>query len=110
MHDIGDALLRAGLADPVLDVDRLSITYQDTASLYRDLSNTGARSSLAHRRQTLTGKGKYRAMEKALTVATGDGMLKITLELVYGHAWVAPPRVNDGEFRVDPAAIGRRQR
>ena len=47
MHDIGDALVRAGLADPVLDVDRLTVKYPDARKLFRDLTLSGSRNSLA---------------------------------------------------------------
>ena len=47
MHNVGDALVRAGLRDPVLDVDRLSVTYENPRGLFRDLTGAGARNSLA---------------------------------------------------------------
>jgi malonyl-CoA O-methyltransferase len=66
MHDIGDALVRAGLRDPVLDVDHLTVTYRDTAALYRDLTSAGARNCLLGRRRTLTGKSRFKAMDELL--------------------------------------------
>lgn len=109
MHDIGDAMVRAGLADPVLDVDPLFVTYRDLATLYRDLTSNGARNSLSNRRKTLTGKSRFRAMEKALGAGFRDGQLSLKLEVVYGHAWGTGPRAGTGEFRVDPASITRRR-
>ncbi|HZW58857.1 MAG TPA: methyltransferase domain-containing protein [Woeseiaceae bacterium] len=109
MHDTGDALLRAGLCDPVLDVDRLTIDYRDTAGLYRDLAACGARNCLAGRRRTLTGKGRWLAAERELAAQMRDGTLSLDLELVYGHAWGGGTRAREGEFRVDVAAIGRRR-
>lgn len=110
MHDVGDALVRAGLRDPVLDVDHLDVTYRDTAALYRDLTRTGARNSLAGRRRTLTGKARFRAMDSRLADAMSDNVLTLRLELVYGHAWGGPPRQPEGEYRIDPASIARRAR
>ena len=66
MHDVGDSLVRAGLTDPVLDVDKLAVAYRDTSSLFRDLSACGARNCLAERRRTLTGKSRFRAMQDNL--------------------------------------------
>lgn len=109
MHDIGDALVRAGLADPVLDVDPLIVTYPNLAALYRDLTNTGARNSLSGRRKTLTGSSRFRAMEATLQRGFRDGQLPVKLELVYGHAWGSGPRPTPGEYRVDPGSIARRR-
>lgn len=110
MHDIGDAMVRAGLRDPVLDVDHLNVTYRDTAALYRDLTRTGGRNSLAGRRQTLTGKSRFRAMDARLAGRMSNNVLSLSLELVYGHAWGGGPRAHQGEYRVDPASISHRHR
>lgn len=107
MHDIGDALVRAGLRDPVLDVDHLTVTYRDTDALYRDLTSVGGRNCLRNRRQTLTGKDRFRAMDKLLAAKMTDDLLSLRLEFVYGHAWGGGPRHPDGEFRIDPAQIVR---
>lgn len=110
MHDIGDAIVRAGLRDPVLDVDYLTVTYGDTAALYRDLTNAGARNSLKGRRQTLTGKKRFKAMDDLLAARMANDVLSLRLELVYGHAWGGGPRSPKAEFRFDPALISRRRR
>lgn len=109
MHDIGDALVRAGLRDPVLDVDYLTVTYRDADALYRDLTSVGARNSLHGRKKTLTGKKRFRAMVQLLEAGMAEGVLSFRLELVYGHAWSAGPRPPEGEFRFDPARISRRR-
>lgn len=110
MHDVGDALMKTGLVDPVLDVDYLTVTYRDKEALYRDLSAGGARNSLHGRRKTLTGKRRFRDMEAALTAEFREGHLPLTLELVYGHAWGSGPRPQPGEYRLEPASITKRQR
>ena len=109
MHDVGDALMKAGLQDPVLDVDYLTVTHGDADSLYRDLTASGARNSLRGRRKTLTGKGRFRNMEVALAAAFREGQLPLNLELVYGHAWGSGPPPVPGEYRLEPAAITRRR-
>ena len=110
MHDIGDALVRAGLRDPVLDVDHLTVTYRDTDALYRDLTSAGARNCLHGRRKTLTGKNRFHAMDQLLAARMEDDVLSLRLELVYGHAWGGGPRLPEGEFRFDPSQIQRRVR
>jgi malonyl-CoA O-methyltransferase len=108
MHDVGDALLRAGLADPVLDVDWLEVSWRDSASLFRDLTAAGARNSLARRRRTLTGKQRFAAMRERLERRLAGAALPLRFELVFGHAWGTGPAAPPGEYRLDVAAIGRR--
>ena len=64
MHDIGDRLVRAGLVDPVLDVDRLSVSYEDADRLFADLAGAGARNALADRLPGLTGRRRFAAMKR----------------------------------------------
>jgi malonyl-CoA O-methyltransferase len=108
MHDLGDAAVRAGLTDPVLDVDRLSVTYQDAGALFRDLTGCGARNCLANRSNALSGRARFDTMAAALEQHRKDGPIGLDLELVYGHCWGAGPRAHDGEVRIDPGRIGHR--
>lgn len=110
MHDVGDALVRAGLRDPVLDVDRLAVSFADPGALYRDLGAAGARNALAGRRPTLTGKDRFGRAEAVLAKRFGGGPLEITLELVYGHAFGGTPRGPAGEFVVPIEEMRRRRR
>ncbi len=105
MHDIGDGLIRAGFADPVLDTDRLHVSYRDTSSLFKDLTGIGARNCLAGRLTTLTGKGRFRRLESGLQRRFSDGVLDLHLELVYGHAWGAGPPQPAGEYHINPDGI-----
>lgn len=109
MHNIGDAAVQAGLSDPVLDVDRLRVTYQDAAALFRDLTGSGARNCLANRGSTLTGKSRFAAMRAALQSGAPGAVIELDLELVFGHCWGSGPRARGGEFRIDPQGIGRRR-
>jgi malonyl-CoA O-methyltransferase len=105
MHDVGDALVQAGLADPVLDVDRLTITWPDIAAIRRDHVASGAGNTRRDRAATLTGRSR---LKDALDTLRRDGGFAAEIELVYGHAWGTGPRPDAGEFRVDANAIGRR--
>lgn len=88
MHDIGDALIRAGLAEPVLDAERLTLTYPAVDRLLRDLKTLGAGNVTAGRARGLTGKGRLRALCAAYEqTRRADGLLPVTCEVVYGHAW-----------------------
>ena len=65
MHDLGDALVRAGLAEPVLDVERYTLTYAEVRDLMRDLKAIGAHNANAGRPRGLTGKGALAKMTDA---------------------------------------------
>ncbi len=92
MHDIGDAVMRAGLAEPVMDVERRTLVYPDVAAISRDLKGIGARNATAARTRGLTGKGRWRAMAAAYETQRRAGLLPATYEVVYGAAWGARGR------------------
>ena len=112
MHDIGDGLVRAGLAEPVLDVERYTLTYADVFGLMRDLKAIGAHNAAADRPRGLTGRARLRAMERAYEDFRRDGVLPATYEVVFGQAWGPaghPERGRrSGEFILQPSEIGRR--
>lgn len=105
MHDVGDAAVRAGLRDPVLDVDWLTLEYGSTDTLLRDLTAAGARNSLHGRGSGLSGRGRLQALRRALPEP-----FSLRLELVFGHAFGGAPRGPAGEYRLDVSDIGRRRR
>lgn len=109
MHDIGDGLVRAGLADPVLDVDRLAVSYRDADRLFADLTRAGARSALAGRPRGLLGRGRFEALKNALVAGSPTGEIMLDLELVYGHCWGAGAKNEPGEFRIDANGISMRR-
>lgn len=92
MHDIGDALVRAGFSAPVLDVERFTLTYDDVKSVMRDLKSIGAHNATDGRARGLHGRGFLQKIEavyeqfRAGTKSDG-GKLPATFEVVYGHAW-----------------------
>lgn len=110
MHDVGDAVLRSGLRDPVLDVDYLDVTWPGSEALFHDLTAAGARNSLEHRRRTLTGKRRFRGMRARLEQLSGGTSLPLKFEIVFGHAWGSGPVLPAGEYRLDATSIGKRRR
>ena len=110
MHDVGDALLRSGFADPVMDVDRMTLSYEHVSGLMRDLKVLGAHHVGSDRRPGLTGKGRMQAMQRAYEAFRHDGRLPASYEVVYGHAWIGEPRARAaaGEFAIPIEGIGRR--
>ena len=87
MHDIGDALVRAGFVEPVMDVEHITLTYEDGFSLMRDLKTLGANNADTERHKGLTGKNKMNRMMAAYEKFRSEGRLPATYEVVYGHAW-----------------------
>jgi len=101
MHDVGDALVRTRFADPVMDVERLTVTYERTRDLMRDLKILGAHNATSTRARGLTGRRRLLAMERAYETHRRDGRLPASYEVVYGHAW-APERRRPEGARVIP--------
>lgn len=87
MHDIGDALVRAGFSAPVLDVERFTLTYDDVKSVMRDLKSIGAHNATDGRARGLLGRGFLQKLETAYEQFRSNGKLPATFEVVYGHAW-----------------------
>jgi malonyl-CoA O-methyltransferase len=112
MHDIGAALARARFSEPVLDVDRIELTYADTLALAHDLRAIGAQNARAARNRGLTGRSRWRAMTQAYEPFRRDGRLPATYEIIYGAAW-APPQSDTvpaaTEARIPVSAIRRRR-
>lgn len=92
MHDVGDALLAAGFAAPVMDAERLTVTYPGGEALLADLRASGQTLSAPARARGLAGRGFRGALGAALQARMRDGRLPVTFELVYGHAWKGAAR------------------
>ncbi|MFC5741561.1 malonyl-ACP O-methyltransferase BioC [Dyella tabacisoli] len=117
MHDLGDAMIAAGLRDPVLDVDRYTMTYSEPRMLLKELQGLGATNADHDRERGLTGKRHYRQMLAAYENMRVDGRIPATWEVVTAHAWGPPPgqsrRGKDGgeiaSFSVDSLRGSRRR-
>ena len=109
MHDIGDGLIRAGLVEPVLDVSRFTLTYPDLAAVTRDLKLTGAQNAASDRPRGLTGRARWRAVERGYESHRRDGLLHASVEVVFGQAWAGLGGTErDGEFAFPVSALRRR--
>lgn len=109
MHNLGDAVLRANLGDPVLDVDYQRVTYERAETLIAERAATGARNCLRDRRRTLTGKDRMNRFWEQLWTQGVEGIIEFNLELVYGHAFGKGPPRPPGEVLLAPEDIGRRR-
>lgn len=107
MHDIGDALVRAGFNAPVLDVERFTLTYDDVLTLMRDLKAIGAHNATQGRNRGLLGKGFLQKLTDNYELFRSEGKLPATYEVVYAHAWKpeAKPQLEAG---VSPITFRKR--
>jgi malonyl-CoA O-methyltransferase len=92
MHDVGDMLVSAGFADPVMEMERITLTYGDVRAAMQDLRNIGAHNAAAGRAQGLMGKDKWSRVVGNYETLRRDGKLPATFEVIYGHAWKAAPK------------------
>src|SRR5215467_2259529 len=97
MHDVGDMLVACGFAEPVMDVETITLTYPRFDDLARDLRESGQTCAASDRSRGLTGRGVWLEMLAAYETERREGRLPATVEVVYGHAWKGEPRVaSDG--------------
>jgi malonyl-CoA O-methyltransferase len=92
MHDIGDMLVAAGFADPVMEMEKLTLTYDDARAVMQDLRDIGAHNATAGRSPGLLGKTKWARIVQNYETLRRDGKLPATFEIIYGHAWKAQPK------------------
>ena len=92
MHDLGDMLLAAGFADPVMEMEKIEFAYANPRSLLRDQRQLGVRDGLLGPMSFGEGRRVFRAWQ----AQRREERIPATFEIVYGHAWKAAPRTTDG--------------
>jgi malonyl-CoA O-methyltransferase len=94
MHDWGDMLVQAGFAEPVMDMERLTLTWASPQALLAELRELGANLHPA-RFPGLRGRAWKQRLEQVLAehLAGPDGRLALTFEIIYGHALKPAPRL-----------------
>ena len=101
MHDYGDMLMHAGLADPVMDVERMTLTYADALHLMHEIKVIGAGNASAGRARGLLGRRRLAEVCDAYErFRDPEGRLPVSYEVVHGHAWATAQRRVGGETRV----------
>ncbi|MBV1776568.1 malonyl-ACP O-methyltransferase BioC [Burkholderiaceae bacterium DAT-1] len=96
MHDLGDALSRAGFSAPVMDMEKIVMTYDEVRSVMMDLKAIGAHNAAQGRKRGLMGKTAWQSAVDAYDRLRVEGRLPATYEIVYGHAWKPQPKPADG--------------
>jgi len=117
MHDLGDALIRNGMGQPVMDTTDFTLTYDHPMAVLKDLKAIGATNAFANRSSGLMGKRRFQAMLKAYqSFAQDDGRVPATFEVVQGHAWAAqevikgPHRDKSGHIEISLEAFAKQTR
>jgi len=111
MHDIGDMLIHAGFADPVMDMEPFTLTYASVVDVMRDIKQLGAHNVTLNRTRGLTGKARFARFRTAYESLAQHGKIPATYEAVYGHAWVPETEAvhtRDGIAVVPVGRVGRR--
>jgi malonyl-CoA O-methyltransferase len=93
MHDVGDMLVQAGFSEPVMDMEYMTLTYDDVRGVLQDLRGIGAHNATEGRGQGLMGKNAFARLLENYEKLRREGKLPATYEIIYGHAWKPQPRV-----------------
>jgi malonyl-CoA O-methyltransferase len=102
MHDLGDMLVHAGLVEPVMEMEMITLEYSCVEAVARDLKAIGARNALPGRPRGLSGRGRWKRVIESYEKLRRDGALPASYEVIYGHAWKAAPRkLADGRQVID---------
>ena len=110
MHDIGDGLLQAGFAEPVMESEIITVNYKEVESLMQDLRDIGANVTANGHRQGLLTRNMLKQLHEAYELYRKNNVLPASYEIIYGHAWVArsESKVVDREVEVLFEDRGRR--
>jgi malonyl-CoA O-methyltransferase len=88
MHDWGDMLVHAGFAEPVMDMERITLSYETPERLLAELRELG-RNLSNERFAALRGRQwRQQLMQALMGLARPEegGRLSLSFEIVYGHA------------------------
>jgi malonyl-CoA O-methyltransferase len=94
MHDWGDMLVHAGFAEPIMDMERITLSYSSAEKLLQELRSLG-RNLHPQRFTALRGRHWRQTLCETLERALRgpDGRLELTFEVIYGHAFKPPPKL-----------------
>jgi malonyl-CoA O-methyltransferase len=93
MHDLGDMLVEAGFADPVMDQETLDVRWESPLTLVDDLRRLGGNTARSREPGLRTPRWRERLLHELEALRGPDGKLALGLEIAYGHAFKSAPRV-----------------
>ena len=100
MHDLGDMLVHAGFADPVMDQETLTLRWASPEALLGELRGLGGKAAPERVSGLRTPRWRERLLHALGTLAGPDGKIGLGFEVAYGHAFKAAPRLRPGEETV----------
>jgi malonyl-CoA O-methyltransferase len=100
MHDLGDMLVQAGFADPVMDQETLTLRWSTPRALLEELRSLGGNTAPDRFVGLRTPRWRARLEDALERRAAPDGSIGLSFEVAYGHAFKAAPRLRPGETKV----------
>ena len=97
MHDLGDMLVRAGFADPVMDQEVLSLRWDSPQALLDELRSVGRNAAPRRFAGLRTPRWRDRLLAELEALRGPDGKVALSFEVAYGHAFKAAVRARPGE-------------
>ena len=97
MHDLGDMLVHAGFADPVMDQETLTLRWSDPQALLAELRGLGGNTAPDRMEGLRTPRWQAQLVRELESIAAPDGSIGLSFEVAYGHAFKAAPRLRAGE-------------
>lgn len=97
MHDLGDMLVHAGFADPVMDQETLTLRWNSARALLAELQALGGNTAPDRIAGLRTPRWRARLERELEALAAADGTIGLSFEVAYGHAFKAAPRLRAGE-------------
>jgi malonyl-CoA O-methyltransferase len=97
MHDLGDMLVQAGFADPVMDQETLSLQWDSADALLAELRTLGGNAAPDRWPGLRTPRWRERLLRELVSMRGADGRISLSVEVAYGHAFKAAPRLLVGE-------------
>lgn len=102
MHDVGDKLMQARFYDPVIDMELVTLEYDNILSLLRDVQSWGSHNVTPEQKKGFTTPGQIKRLEKAYQQFQTNEHLPVTFEIIYGLAWKPD---NNTSAKVDAAEV-----
>jgi malonyl-CoA O-methyltransferase len=87
MHDFGDMMIASGFATPVMDVERLTLTFADPRDLLREVRALGGNPRDDRQASLPSGRRARRLLDALSARRDATGRIPLTFEVAYGHAW-----------------------
>jgi malonyl-CoA O-methyltransferase len=100
MHDLGDMLVRAGFADPVMDQETLTLRWDSAEALLAELRALGGNAAPDRMPGLRSPRWRSTLLRELESLKGADGKLGLSFEIAYGHAFKAAPSLKVAEAAV----------